>query len=132
MLAPREHRHGPLFLSMEIPPLSGELVLTVIEAAAVLTSAVAGMIMASNKKMDLVGAYALALVNAFGGGTIRDLLLDNRPFYWMAHWGYLVAIVAICIPFVYNARLYRMASAMHRRSVKVDALGLALFTIAGV
>jgi uncharacterized membrane protein YeiH len=82
--------------------------------------------------MDLVGAYALAVLNAFGGGTVRDLLLDNRPFYWMAHWWYLVVIGAICVPFVYNARMYRMASAVHRRSVRVDAVGLALFTVTGV
>jgi uncharacterized membrane protein YeiH len=112
--------------------LNAELVLTVVEAAAVLTSAIAGMIVASHKKMDVVGAFALACVNAFGGGTVRDLLLDNRPFYWMNHSYYLVVILAICIPFVYNARIYRFASEVHRRSVKVDAVGLALFTIAGV
>jgi uncharacterized membrane protein YeiH len=114
------------------PTLNSELVLTVLEAAAVLVSAAAGMIVASNKRMDLVGAYALACVNAFGGGTVRDLLLDNRPFYWMVHWQYFVAILAICVPFVYNARMYRVTSAVHRRSVKVDAAGLALFTITGV
>ena len=117
---------------MALSHLSGELVLTLLEAAAVLVSAIAGMIVASNKGMDLVGAYALAVLNAFGGGTVRDLLLDNRPFYWMAHWWYLVVIGAICVPFVYNARMYRMASAVHRRSVRVDAVGLALFTITGV
>ena len=117
---------------MQLPPISGDLVLLVLEAAAVMVSAVAGMIVAANKGMDLVGAYALACVNAFGGGTVRDLLLDNRPFYWMAHSGYLVTILVICVPFVYNARTYRMASEVHRRSVKVDAIGLALFTITGV
>jgi uncharacterized membrane protein YeiH len=117
---------------MPWPALSGEFVLTLVEAAAVLVSAIAGMIVASNKKMDIVGAYALACVNAFGGGTVRDLLLDNRPFYWMQRWGFLIAILAICIPFVYNARMYRIASELHRRSLRVDAVGLALFTIAGV
>jgi uncharacterized membrane protein YeiH len=117
---------------MEIPALRGELILTVLEAAAVLVSAVAGMIVASHKRMDIVGAFALACVNAFGGGTVRDVLLDNRPFYWMRHWWFLVAILAICIPFVYNARMFRLASEVSRRSVKVDAAGLALFTVAGV
>jgi uncharacterized membrane protein YeiH len=117
---------------MVLPEINSELVLSVLEAAAVIASAVAGMIVASNKGMDLVGAYALACLNAFGGGTVRDLLLDNRPFYWMAHWKYLVAIAAICVPFVYNARMYRMTHEVHRRSVKVDAVGLALFTITGV
>ncbi len=113
------------------PALNSALVLSTLEGAAVLFSAVAGMILASHKRMDVVGAFALACVNAFGGGTVRDLLLDNRPFYWVAHWEYLVAILAICLPVVYSARMFRFASEVHRRSVKMDALGLALFTIAG-
>ena len=119
------------WLAMPWPPLSGDLILLVLEAAAVLASAIAGMMVASNKRMDIVGAYALACVNAFGGGTVRDLLLDNRPFYWMKHWSFLFVILAICIPFVYNARMYRIASEVHRRSGKVDAVGLALFTVTG-
>jgi uncharacterized membrane protein YeiH len=81
--------------------------------------------------MDLVGTFALACVNAFGGGTLRDLLLDNRPFYWMANWWFFLAILAIAIPFVYSVRMFRLATEVHRRSVKTDALGLALFTISG-
>jgi uncharacterized membrane protein YeiH len=111
--------------------LNSALVLTGLEGAAVMVSAIAGMIIAANKRMDIVGAFALACVNAFGGGTIRDLLLDNRPFYWVAHWEYLLAILVICVPFVYSARMFRIATEVHRRSVKMDALGLALFTIAG-
>ena len=59
--------------------LGGDFILTILEAAAVLVSAIAGMIVAANKRMDIVGAYALAVVNAFGGGTVRDLLLAEVP-----------------------------------------------------
>src|SRR3954453_2614237 len=111
--------------------VNSQLVLQTVEAAAVVASAVAGMIVASNKRMDLVGAFALACLNAFGGGTLRDLLLDNRPFYWMAHWWFFLAILGICIPFVYSRQVFAIANEVHRRSVKMDAVGLALFTIAG-
>ncbi len=120
------------FSAPEFVQVNFRSVLEILEAAAVLVSAVAGMIVAANKGMDLVGAFSLACVNAFGGGTVRDVLLDNRPFYWMAHWEFLVVILAISIPFVYSARAYRITSEVHRRSGKVDALGLALFTMAGV
>jgi len=114
-----------------MPLVNTDLILQILEAGAVLASAVAGMIMAAQKRMDLVGAFALACVNAFGGGTLRDLLLDNRPFYWIAHWEYLIAIFAICLPFVYSVRMFQIASAVHRKSVKMDATGLALFTVTG-
>ena len=117
--------------AVTLPALHADLVLAILEAAAVIVSAIAGMILASHRNMDVVGAYALACVNAFGGGTVRDLLLDNRPFYWMHHWWFLVAIFAICVPFVYSARMFRLAAEVHRRSVKMDAIGLALFSIAG-
>ena len=119
-------------MTLAWPEINSALILTGLEGAAVLVSAIAGMILAANKRMDIVGAFALACLNAFGGGTIRDLLLDNRPFYWVAHWEYLVAILVICVPFVYSVRIFRLATEVHRRSVKMDALGLALFTVAGV
>jgi len=111
--------------------VNSQLVLQIVEAAAVVASAIAGMIVASNKGMDLVGAFALACLNAFGGGTLRDLLLDNRPFYWMSHWWFFLAILAICVPFVYSRQVFAIANEMHRRSVKMDAVGLALFTVVG-
>lgn len=115
-----------------MPTLSTDLILHVLEAAAVIVSALAGMLVAADKRMDLIGAFALACLNAFGGGTVRDLLLDNRPFYWMTNWGYFLLILAICVPFVYSVQAFRVAAAVHRRSVKMDAVGLALFTITGV
>jgi uncharacterized membrane protein YeiH len=120
------------FLDIPLHALSADFVLPFIEAAAVLISAIAGMILAANKRMDIVGAYALAVLNAFGGGTVRDLLLDNRPFYWMRNWELLVVILALCVAFVYNSRIYNLANEVSRRSVRVDAIGLALFTITGV
>jgi uncharacterized membrane protein YeiH len=118
-------------MNLTVSVINTQWVLQGIEAAAVVASAVAGMIIASNKRMDVVGAFALACINAFGGGTVRDLLLDNRPFYWMSNWWFFPAILAICIPFVYSVRAFRLAREVHRRSVKMDAIGLGLFTIAG-
>jgi uncharacterized membrane protein YeiH len=49
----------------------------------------------------------------------------------MSNWWFFPAILAICIPFVYSVRAFRLAREVHRRSVKMDAIGLGLFTIAG-
>ena len=104
---------------------------TALEAAAVLVSAVSGMMTAARKHMDIVGTYCLAIVTAFGGGTLRDLLIDRRPFFWVSHDQYLLIIVALCVAFVYSRPFHARASRWHRQAVLVDAMGLALFTIAG-
>jgi uncharacterized membrane protein YeiH len=76
--------------------MGAQALLDGIEIAAVFVSAVSGILEARKKRMDLVGVYAVALITAFGGGTLRDLLLDRRPFYWIEHHGYPVWIFALC------------------------------------
>lgn len=102
-----------------------------IEASAVIVSALATMIVAAKKRMDLVGVYALAVVTSFGGGTLRDLLLDRRPFFWVARWEYLVVVLVMCLCFVYSRRLYEWSATLVARADIVDALGLGLFTVSG-
>ena len=104
----------------------------VIEASAVLVSAVSGMIVASQKRLDLVGTYMLAVVTAFGGGTLRDVLLDRRPLFWVIHEEYLLIILGLCLAFVYSPRLYQLARTLDKRGEIVDALGLGLFSLTGV
>jgi uncharacterized membrane protein YeiH len=105
---------------------------TFIEAAAVVVSSVSGMIKASEKKMDLVGAYSLALLVSFGGGTIRDVLLNRRPFFWIENEVYLFVVLLVAIAFVYMPFFHKLAKLLHRRSNTVEATGLGLFSISGL
>jgi uncharacterized membrane protein YeiH len=100
-----------------------------IEGSAVILAALSAMITAAKKKMDFVGVYALALVTSFGGGTIRDLLIDRRPFFWVARYEYLV--IVLCVPFVYSRRLYVWSTTLVQRADIVDAVGLGFFTVSG-
>jgi uncharacterized membrane protein YeiH len=89
--------------------------------------AVSGALAAGRKRLDLLGVFVLAAVTAIGGGTIRDLLLD-RPPVWLSDATYLIVIsVAVAITFAYvRWRRPPLASLL-----VADALGLALFSIAG-
>ena len=59
-----------------------------IEIAATFAFALSGLIAGARKKMDVVGLCIVSGVSAFGGGTLRDILLDRRPFFWVenTHW----------------------------------------------
>jgi uncharacterized membrane protein YeiH len=105
--------------------------LRVVEVSAVILSALSGIIVASRKRMDLVGTYALAVVTAFGGGTVRDILLDRRPLFWVTYWPYLVVVLALCIVVVYSRRAYESAGRWQRRFDVIDAIGIALFGLSG-
>jgi uncharacterized membrane protein YeiH len=103
-----------------------------IEIGAVLTSALSAMLVSSRRGLDVVGTCTLALVAAFGGGTLRDLLLDRRPFFWDARWEYVPLIIGLAVAYVYSVRFNRVARDLSRHVVLVDACGLALFSLTGL
>ena len=90
--------------------------------------AVSGALAAGRKRLDLLGVFVLAAVTAIGGGTVRDLLLDRHPIFWLADAAYLgVIVAAVAVTFAYvQWRRPPLASLL-----VADALGLALFSIAG-
>jgi uncharacterized membrane protein YeiH len=69
------------------------------------------------------------VVTAIGGGTLRDLLLDRHPIFWIANTTHLWVILgatAVTLAYV------RFWIATRRALLVADALGLAFFSIAGV
>ena len=90
--------------------------------------ATSGALAAGRRRMDVLGVMVIAIVTAIGGGTIRDLLLDRRPVFWIEDPSHLVvSILAAVLTLVY-ARFRRPPT--HSLAI-ADALGLALFTIVG-
>jgi uncharacterized membrane protein YeiH len=59
--------------------------------------AVSGALAAGRKQLDLLGVLVLALVTAVGGGTIRDVLLDRHPIFWLADPRYVLAVAAAAL-----------------------------------
>lgn len=90
--------------------------------------AVSGALAAGRKGLDLLGVIVLALATAIGGGTIRDVLLDRHPIFWLVDPTYLIVIVAAAGATVVFARGRRPPEAA---LLIADALGLALFSVAG-
>lgn len=99
-----------------------------LEYAGVAVFAVSGALTAGRKSLDLLGVIVIATVTAVGGGTLRDLLLDRHPVFWIAEPTFLYVIIAAAIVTVAYTRSFHPPD---RALLVADALGLALFTISG-
>lgn len=102
----------------------------VVEVLGILAFAFSGFVEARQKDMDLVGVFTVAFITAFGGGTLRDLLLDRRPLFWVEHQEYtlLIFILALVItPFMRHLR----SAFSEKLLVTADACGLGLFSVLG-
>ena len=106
------------------------LLLTIVEAMATIAFALSGLLEAARKRLDAVGVCVVAGLAAFGGGTLRDVLLDRRPFFWVEHAAWLWALLALCIAAMALLRV-RHFEPTQRAMQWPDALGLGLFSAGG-
>lgn len=102
--------------------------LYVIQLAGAAVFAMSGALSAGRRRMDVLGVIVIAIVTAIGGGTIRDVLLDRHPVFWIDDPSHLVvSIIAAALTIVYT----RFRRPPNHSLAIADALGLALFTIMG-
>lgn len=99
-----------------------------IEHFGICVSALSGVLASRGMRVDLFGVLVLALVTAFGGGSLRDMLAGDAPPVWMRSPGFLytgvsttLAAFVICRRWEPPAMLLEVA----------DALALAFFTVVG-
>ncbi|HMP74289.1 MAG TPA: trimeric intracellular cation channel family protein [Kiritimatiellia bacterium] len=100
----------------------------ILSLCAIAVFAMSGALTAGRKKFDVFGVLVVAVATAIGGGTIRDLLLDRNPIFWIADTNYLaVASIAAGLTVIYTR--------FHRPPVRLlthaDTIGMAWFTISG-
>jgi uncharacterized membrane protein YeiH len=93
---------------------------------AVSASAISGALEARKQDMDIVGATTVAFVTAFGGGTIRDLLLGRTPIFWLVDPWLSIATFAIAV-----LTFYLLDRISDDLLVVPDALGLGFFSVLG-
>lgn len=98
--------------------------------------AISGIRRSSAKHFDLFGAYIVGLATACGGGTLRDLMLGETPFwmctktpFWEGGFFYLL-IVAFALALV--SVLGRWLLRMNDTIFLFDAIGLGMFTVVGI
>ncbi|WIM68199.1 trimeric intracellular cation channel family protein [Corynebacterium breve] len=90
-----------------------------------MTAAVA----AGRMRMDLFGVITLGALTALGGGTVRDIILDDYPLTWVEEPRYLiVVIVASVLTVKINWLMYHL----RKFFLVADAIGLAAFVVLGI
>lgn len=90
--------------------------------------AFSGALAAAHAGMDVMGGIALAALTAIGGGTLRDLLMQRHPIFWMSDTRYLIVILlGAGLGMLWVGSYQAPGSGL----LVADALGLALFAISG-
>ncbi|MEY4639469.1 MAG: hypothetical protein RLY13_467 [Actinomycetota bacterium] len=103
---------------------------TAFEIIGTLAFALSGLIEAARKKLDIVGMAMVTFLAAFGGGTLRDILLDRRPFFWVQNQFWIWVVLAMCALALVFMRA-RHVEPTQRATAWPDAIGLGIFSAGG-
>ena len=102
------------------------LLILLADRIGVFVFALSGGVVAVRKNMDLFGVIVLAFLPAIGGGTLRDVLLD-QPVFWLADTtALLLALLGGLTVFVFH----RIINAL-KPLRWADAIGMSLFAVTG-
>jgi uncharacterized membrane protein YeiH len=98
-----------------------------LEHLAVVFGAATGALAARGKGIDWFGVIVLGLVTAVGGGTLRDIVL-NEPVFWVKDHSFLVSgLIAVTL----TIGLARFLDPSSRPFLITDAFFLAFVAMAG-
>jgi len=102
-----------------------------IEVLGIIAFALTGFYAARKKRMDLIGVYSLGMLTALGGGSLRDIILDRHPLFWMEHYEYAVLLLALSILASLAAQDIFERRSLVNIMLALDALGLGSFSASG-
>jgi uncharacterized membrane protein YeiH len=102
-----------------------------IEVLGIVAFALTGFFAARRKGMDLIGVYSLGMVTALGGGSLRDIILNRHPLFWIEHYEYAILLLALSITTSLVAQEIFDKKTLVRAVLALDALGLGSFSASG-
>ena len=105
-----------------------DILLYLLDMIGIVACAVAGTLLAQHKGFDIAGCILVAMVNAIGGGTLRDIALDRHPLFWMTDLNYVLVITITSLIIQMFFHLYPKIDNMLNL---FDAIGLAAFSVIG-
>ena len=90
--------------------------------------AVSGIRLASSHRFDWFGAFVVGMATAIGGGTLRDIMLDESPFWMNNSFDLVCVALALVSVIIFKRQIVRRENMWFI----FDSIGLALFTVVGV
>lgn len=92
--------------------------------------ALSGFLIAVHYKLDILGVFISAFLTAFGGGMVRDVLVDRTPYVFTTNLPLFLVIATVIISMIF--KLHKIDDLEGKTTFLIsDAIGLVSFSITG-
>ena len=94
----------------------------------VIAGVLTGALFACDRKLDIIGTVVCGLITGYGGGVLRDTLMQGTGVYFTSHPDLIVTCILICVFVFYFRGIFKHLEAT---VFLADALSVGLFALAG-
>lgn len=109
-------------------PTSAEIIPLWLDLWAVIVGGISGALIGCEKKLDMVGVLACALLTGLGGGLIRDTIMQAGSVYFITSpYAIPAVLIAGIFTFYFHGLLFRIPQTVEW----IDILSVALFVVVG-
>ena len=116
------------FISNLFSLSAGEVIPTWMDFSAVVVGSMSGALIAMDKKLDLVGIIAAAMLTGLGGGLIRDTVMQVGDVYFLnSHYAIAAALFAGVTIFCFHGLFEEIPHIVEW----IDIMSVALFVVCG-
>ena len=99
-----------------------------IDYFSVIAGVLTGALFACDRKLDIIGTVVCGLITGYGGGVLRDTLMQGTGVYFTSHPDLIVICILLCAFVFYFRGVFRHLEAT---VFFADALSVGLFALAG-
>jgi uncharacterized membrane protein YeiH len=118
--------------------MSVELIWLIMEHLGVVAFAISGAIVAINREMDVFGVIFISFITSFGGGIMRDLILNRGipAFFTRAYMSLIIvcfisSLLVFLLAFIFKHRFVKKEAFLDTINNYIDAFGIGAFTVSG-
>ncbi|ABQ13508.1 trimeric intracellular cation channel family protein [Dichelobacter nodosus] len=108
--------------------MNTDIVIYILDLIGCAGCAAAASVLAKRVGFDFTGAVMIGAIGAIGGGTVRDLLINRHPIFWLKDLNYLCLITAVAL---LVQIFYHAVERLDKPLRWFDAVGLAAFSVIG-
>jgi len=104
--------------------------LIILDIIGTIAFSVSGYIISAKSDYDILGIFIITFTSAFGGGIIRDLILNKTPFIFISSYPLIVSSTVIILSFLLKYH-HKENLEKNKLFILADTIGLSSFAYTG-
>ena len=104
--------------------------LEITDIIGIVAFAASGFFVAIRSKLDLLGILISSFLTALGGGLMRDIIVDKKPFIFIYNYPAVIVLMVVVFLIIFN---FHKKPTIENKTLFIisDSIGLSSFSISG-